>query len=407
MQHKQLSDQELNSLLKKNESTTIERTESLKNKDKINEAICAFSNDLAGTEKTGVIFIGIKDDGSPVQIPVTDETLLNLSSIRNNGNILPFPIINVREWTFGLDKHKIIVIEVTPAKNPPVRYKGVCWVRVGPSTQRATEEEEKRLTEKRRASDLPDDMQAVNDSTVESDLNMVYFREQYLPSAISKETLEENHRDKKAQMRSLRLLTSYNIPTMTAILIMGKDLRHWFPGAYIQFVRFNGKNLTDPVTDQKEITGPLPEQIRRVEEVLQAHISTSLELSTTKHIQKPDYPITALSQLIRNAIIHRNYKSHTPIRIHWFLDRIEIQSPGGPYGELNVNNFGTGLTAYRNPSLAEACKNLGFIERFGFGLPQARKALKENGNPDLELKPEQSVILAVTKKTLKTTKKIN
>ncbi len=42
--------------------------------------------------------------------------------------------------------------------------------------------------------------------------------------------------------------------------------------------------------------------------------------------------------------------------------------------------------------------DLGFVERFGFGLPQARKALKENGNPELELKAELSFICAFVKK---------
>ena len=93
-------------------------------------------------------------------------------------------------------------------------------------------------------------------------------------------------------------------------------------------------------------------------------------------------------------------KCNTPIRIHWFNDRIEIQSPGGPYGELNIDNFGTeGITSYRNPSIAEALKNLGFIERFGFGIQKSKKALKENGNPNLILKAETSTILAVIKKS--------
>ena len=133
---------------------------------------------------------------------------------------------------------------------------------------------------------------------------------------------------------------------------------------------------------------------------MQAHISIPLTLGDKQHIKSPDYPIEALRQLVRNAVIHRDYKSNTPIRIHWFNDRIEIQSPGGPYEELNINNFGKEeLTSYRNPSIAETLKNLGFIERFGFGIPQSRKALKDNGNPELKLKAETSTVLAIVRKT--------
>ena len=294
---------------------------------------------------------------------------------------------------------ELIVVEVKPSKNPPMRYKGCCWIRVGPSTRRASEEEENHLMEKRQASNLPEDMKGVLDTQLNTDLNMEYFKSQYLPSSVSREVFLENNRDTKTQMRTLRLLDHHWTPTMTAILIMGSHPRNWFPGAYIQFIRFDGKELTDPIKDQKEVSGTLPDQIIRVEDILKAHIATALKLSNKKkHIELPDYPITALRQVVRNAIIHRDYKSHTPVRIHWFDDRIEIQSPGGPYGELNVENFGEeGRTAYRNPTIAEAFKNLGFVERFGFGLPQARKALKENGNPELELKAKESIVLAVVK----------
>jgi len=241
-------------------------------------------------------------------------------------------------------------------------------------------------------------MKGLKDADWETELNMEYFKSQYLPSAVSSEVLAVNNREIKAQMRSLRLLDHHFNPTVMALLIMGKNPRNWLPGAYIQFVRFEGKTLTDSVKDQKEISGTLPEQIQKIEDVLKANISISLKLSDKQHIKSPDYPISALQQIIRNAIIHRNYESHTPVRVHWFNDRIEIQSPGGPFGELSVDNFGQGLTSYRNPTIAEALKNLNFIERFGYGIPQARKELKENGNPELKFEVETSVILAVVKK---------
>ena len=250
-----------------------------------------------------------------------------------------------------------------------------------------------------KAGRLPADMEGVLNATIEEDLDIEYFKNHYLPSAISREVLIANQRDKTEQMRSLRLLNHQQLPTVLAILITGKHPRHWFPGAYIQFVRFEGDQVTDPVKNQQEISGILPEQIRQIEEVLKTNIARGLRLSDTKHIETPDYPFSALSQLIRNAVMHRDYNSHSPVRVHWFHNRIEIQSPGGPYGELNITNFGTqGLVSYRNPSVAEALKYLGFVERFGFGLPQARKALQDNNHPDLELIAQPSFVLAVVQK---------
>ena len=70
---------------------------------------------------------------------------------------------------------------------------------------------------------------------------------------------------------------------------------------------------------------------------------------------------------------------------YWFDDRIEFLNPGGPYGNVTVQNFGEpGLTDYRNPNLAEAMRVLGLVQRFGAGLNVARRELAANGNPPLE-----------------------
>ena len=54
---------------------------------------------------------------------------------------------------------------------------------------------------------------------------------------------------------------------------------------------------------------------------------------------------------------------------------MEVISPGGLYGRITPETFGTGDTDYRNPLLAEAMYNLGFAQRFGLGVPLAREAL--------------------------------
>jgi ATP-dependent DNA helicase RecG len=107
----------------------------------------------------------------------------------------------------------------------------------------------------------------------------------------------------------------------------------------------------------------------------------------------------ALQQLTRNAIMHRGYQTtHAPVRITWFVDRVEIQNPGGPFGQVNCQNFGNpGITDYRNPHVAEAMKNLGFVQRFGVGIQIARRELAVNGNPEPEFNVEQSHVLVIVR----------
>ena len=67
------------------------------------------------------------------------------------------------------------------------------------------------------------------------------------------------------------------------------------------------------------------------------------------------------------------------MRFYSFTDRLEIQNPGGLYGDARPENFPR-ANDYRNPILAEALKILGYVNRFGSGVLDAQKALRENGS---------------------------
>ena len=130
------------------------------------------------------------------------------------------------------------------------------------------------------------------------------------------------------------------------------------------------------------------------------NISNALDTSGETHRENPDYPYTALRELVRNAVIHRNYEnSNTPVRINWFAHNIEIISPGSVYGAVTRHNFGEpGVTGYRNPTVAEAMRNMGFMQRFGIGIATANKALKDNGNAPLEFDVQENFVTAFVKK---------
>lgn len=293
------------------------------------------------------------------------------------------------------------VVIVEPSDAPPVRAYGRTYVRVGPSTRIATPEEERRLSERRRAGDLPFDIRPVASASLD-DLDLDLFRRTYLPSSLPADILAENQRSIEQQLASLRLATIGPVvqPTVLGLMILGKDSRQFLPGAYVQFLRIDGTELSDPIKDQKEIGGSLIDQLRLLDEILQAHVSVAVDLTSgATEVRQPDYPLAALQQLVRNAILHRTYEStHAPVRLTWFNDRIEIQNPGGPYGQVSRENFGQpGITDYRNPHLAEAMKNLGYVQRFGVGIQVARRELQKNGNPPLEYSVEAAHILALVR----------
>jgi ATP-dependent DNA helicase RecG len=376
-----LTDAELVLLLASRESGRVERKESAQ-LDAAKETACAFSNDLPNSREPGVIFIGIRDDGSCANIRITDELLRKIGEIRADGTLLPAPVVEIEERV--LNGCALVVVQVYPHSAPPVRFRGRVYVRVGPRNQVASPEEERLLSERRRGRDLPFDHRPLIGS-VRGDIDDFRFREVYLPSAIGADVIAQNERTDDDRLISLRLLDPSGIPTAGGLLIIGRDPERFIPGAYVQYVRFDGTELTSGIVDEKRISGTLDEQLSATDDMIKLNIRTGVDLvSSDRETRFADYSVAALQQLIRNAIMHRNYEdSYAPIRVNWFSDRVEIQNPGGLFGQVNSSNFGH-VTDYRNPLVAEGMKNYGYVQRFGVGVQLARKLLRENGNPEPE-----------------------
>ena len=393
-----MTDADLLALLRDLESDRVERKASMADTDKIRQAICAFANDLPDHGAPGVVFVGAADDGSCAHCPIDDALLKNLTSIRSDGNIVPFPMLTVQKRVFG--GCELAVAIVNPSYFPPVRYHGRTWIRVEPRRGIATLEEELRLTERRRAGDLPFDLHPVASARLE-DLDLTLFERTYLPAAVAPDVLERNGRSCTEQLASHRFLTREGLPTVLGALVLARDPTRFVPGAYVQFLRIDGTSLTDPITDQREISGSLPDMLRVLDETLGVNLSVASDPGIgAVEVRRPDYPLVALQQLARNAVLHRRYEGTTaPVRITWLRDRVEILSPGGPFGQVNKDNFGRpGITDYRNPHVAEAMKVLGYVQRFGVGIALARKELEQNANPPLTFHVEDTHVLAIARR---------
>ncbi len=395
-------DTELERLLENIESDLAERKETWSGDapEKGRQAVCAFANDLSDHRMPGVLFVGAQDDGTPSGIEVSDRLLQTLSDIKTDGNILPPPTILVEKRI--LQKKDLAVVTVLPADAPPVRFKGRIWIRIGPRRGIATAQDERILNEKRRSRDLPFDVQPLPSCFLDA-LDRAAFEQEYLPQAFARDVLELNDRSYEQRLAACKMISAFDdtTPTVLGVLVLGKGPQDWVPGAYVQFLRLDGQTLSDPVVDELVITGTLGQVIRRLDEKLQAHNRVSVDLTGgSKEKRTFMYPVSALQQLTRNAIMHRTYEgTNSPVRIYWFNDRIEIHSPGGPFGIVTRENFGQpGATDYRNPNLSEAMKVLGFVQRFGIGIPLAQKSLEENGNPPAEFQVKSNNVLAVLRR---------
>lgn len=401
-----LTDQQLREMIQAGESDRVEFKESLKSdkaRDRIREAICAFANDLPDHGKHGLIIVGVCDDLSFKGISVTDDLLQQLANMRTQGNILPPPSMTVEKRV--LDGNEVAVVKVEPSDSPPVRFKGAVHIRTGSRRDIATAQDERILIEKRQFRDQPYDLRPIQMAKL-SDLDMVQFEREYLPQAFAPEILEENDRSLTEQLAAAKMIASVDDPTPTVLglLVLGKRTRDFLSCAYIQFLRINGLDITDEIVDAEEADGTVSETLRRIEDKLDSHNRASVDiLSGPREIRTYTYPKEAVIQIVRNAVMHRSYEgNNAPIHVYWYNDRIEIRSPGGVFGAVTVDNFGKpGNISYRNPNLAEAMKTLDFVQRFGYGIPAARRSLQAAGHPDIEFDADRYFVTATIKVAVK------
>ena len=377
-----LTQEQLHEVLNSTESDRIERTRSTTDTDKFREAICSFSNDMPGYVKSGFLLIGVEDDGSlSTDIPITDDLLKKFASFRDDGQILPQPMLTVFKQTHPRGG-EFLVVKVEPSELPPVRFKGRVNIRVGPRKAIANETEERRLIERRSANFRSFDITPCVDSSLE-ELDLDAFQNTYRREAIAPEIIKENHRELTQQLAALRFYnTERNCPTNAGAIVFARDPLAYFSGAYIQYVRFDGETLGDEVAEQKQFTGNLMTLLRELDSFVKGRFTQKPVKSTTLSEELVwDYPENALRELIVNAILHRDYQSNQPVRFYQFSDRIEIQNPGGLYGDARPENF-PNVNDYRNPVIAEVMAVMGYANRFGRGVARAQKLLKDNGSPE-------------------------
>lgn len=394
---KRLSDQELEVLLNNIESDRVERKESFKGDTpkKARQAICAFANDLPNHNEPGVLFIGAKDSGAPSELDITDQLLRSLADIKTDGNILPLPVLSVEKRI--LKNIEMAVITVMPSDMPPVKYDGRIWIRTGPRRSIANEQDERILNEKRRYKNIPFDIYPIPSAKI-TDLSKTIFENEFLPAAFATDILEANNRTYEERLATCKMIASLDdtTPTVLGLLAIGKRPQDFLPGTYIQFLRIDGTELADLVIDEESIGGTLVEILRRTEEKLKAHNRSTIDItSASVHKIEIPYPPAAILQILYNAVLHRTYENtNAPVRVYWFNNRIEINNPGGPYGNVTSENFGKpGITDYRNPNIGDVLKTFGFIQAFGRGIATARKEMERNGNPPPEFETSQSAVL--------------
>lgn len=149
----------------------------------------------------------------------------------------------------------------------------------------------------------------------------------------------------------------------------------------IQCALFKGKTR-DIFIDKKEFNGPIYEQVDDAYHFVLRHIDMGAEIEGEYRKDVYELPISAIREMIANAVLHRSYLDRSCVQVCIYDDRLEVSSPGMLYGGLDLETAKSGKSTCRNEAIAEVFHYMHIVEAWGTGLPRIINRCKEYGMPD-------------------------
>ena len=172
--------------------------------------------------------------------------------------------------------------------------------------------------------------------------------------------------------------------TVTGALFFALNTERLLPQCGIQLFRFIGLDSTGAIADQKEVSMSVPDSIDAAVKFVQFNsaVRSIFIEGNTRRIDVPDYDFFVVRELITNAFCHRDWSIFgQKIRLSLFDDRLELFSPGALPNTLTLENALAGVSFYRNPNIAQLCRDYGLVEKAGRGLQKIMALCKQMNLP--------------------------
>lgn len=171
--------------------------------------------------------------------------------------------------------------------------------------------------------------------------------------------------------------------TNAGTLLLSRLPEDAIPGACVRIALFDDDNYS--VLAQEEIEGTLLSQL---ESAVDAVFERYLPRVAQGDGASTPPPFTAVSEALRNALVHKDYTDPLPVRIHVYHDRITIENAGRPPATWSVSDLmGRHVSRPQNPVLAAALKDVGEFNGWGYGISTMLQACSAAGlpQPDIEV----------------------
>jgi ATP-dependent DNA helicase RecG len=169
-----------------------------------------------------------------------------------------------------------------------------------------------------------------------------------------------------------------------AIILFGKDPGRFYPSTFVKIGRF-AKDDTD-LRFQEVEEGNLIVLLRNVlEQLNHKFLIRPIEFEGMYRIEKGEYPVPAIREMLLNSLVHRNYMgAQTQIRV--YDGKISIWNDGTLPEGISLESLKRSHSSKpRNPIIADVCFKGGLIDTWGRGTIKIFSTCKEAELPEPEL----------------------
>lgn len=332
--------------------------------------ICGFAN-----ANGGIMYIGINDTGKVVGVPDYKKLLDDIpNKVRNTMGITVEVNLNEKEGKYFIE---IITMSYTV----PISIRGRYYYRSGSTKQELTGPSLNEFLLKKSGRTW-DDIIEERATYDDIDNNAVKI---FLNASANAGRLPETNTslDIRDLFEKLRIAENSQLKR-AAIILFGKDPGRFYANAFVKIGRF-GSDDADIIFQEVEEGNLITLLQAVVNQLNHKFLTRPIEFEGIHRIEKSEYPIAAIREMLLNALVHRNYMG-APVQIRVYDDKISIWNEGMlPAGLTSDALKRSHASKPRNPVIADVAFKGGYIDAWGRGTIKILDACKSAGLPEPEM----------------------
>lgn len=165
-------------------------------------------------------------------------------------------------------------------------------------------------------------------------------------------------------------------PTLAGLLVFGSYPQQFEGQLVITFLQYYGTTEEEKAPsgarflDNRKFEGTIPQLVEDAITHVLGSIRKSSLIEGLFRRDVPEYPAEAIREAVVNAVAHRDYSHYVRgsyIQIRLFADRLELQSPGGLFGNVTEETLDEEQST-RNRGLMRLLEDLQLVENRGSGI---------------------------------------